>query len=296
MQHIESWLSGIDGLDLYYQSWFPDQHVKAIIGIVHGLGSHSGWFMRVVAPLVEQGYGVYALDLRGHGQSPGQRGFISHWEDFRGDLHQFWQLMMTQNPNLPYFALGHSLGAVIILDYALHYPEALSGIITLAPAIGSVGVSPLKLAIGQLLSWIWPQFTLNTGLAKDGGSHDPTLISAYDNDPLRHSQGTARLAAEFLKTKQWIQSHLPDLTTPILILHGSRDPVALNESGRTAFEKLPCLDKSYREYLGAYHDLHNDTCALAVSQDILFWLEQHIQPEKSVYQRRSHFRSCQAIP
>ena len=286
MQHAEGWLAGVNGLDLYYQSWFPSRQAAAVVGIVHGLGSHSGWFMNMVRPLVAQGYGVYAFDLRGHGQSPGQRGYINHWAEFRGDLHQFWQLMVAKHPELPCFALGHSLGAVIALEYAIYYPEALAGIVTLAPAIGAVGVPPLKLAIGRILSRAWPRFTLGAGLSYDAGSKDPNITSAYAKDPLRHSRGTARLATEFLKTRNWIQAHLPELTTPILILHGGSDSVTSPEGSRNAFQQLPDIDKAYREYPDAYHDLHNDTCAETVCQDILHWLDRHTQSE-SVFCRLS---------
>lgn len=287
MQHTEGWLAGVYGLDLYYQSWFPHRQAEAIVGMVHGLGSHSGWFMNMVRPLVAAGYGVYAFDLRGHGQSPGQRGYINHWAEFRGDLHQFWQLIVGKHPGTPCFALGHSLGAVIALEYALYYPEVLSGIVTLAPAIGAVGIPPLKLAIGQILSRAWPRFTLGSGLADKVGSQDPNIMTAYARDPLRHSRGTARLATEFLKTRHWIQSHLSELTTPILILHGGCDVITSPEGSRSAFAKLPDTDKAYREYPDAYHDLHNDTCAETVSQDILHWLESHTQSE-SVFSKLSH--------
>ncbi len=46
-----------------------------------------------------------------------------------------------------------------------------------------VGISPVKLAIGKLLSRVWPRFTLNTGIAPHSGSHDPALVTAYANDP-----------------------------------------------------------------------------------------------------------------
>ncbi len=279
MQHTKGWLAGTNGLDLYYQRWLPDHAMQAVVGMVHGLGSHSGWFMTLARSLVAQGYGVYAIDLRGHGQSPGQRGYINDWVEFRGDVQQFWQLIQAQNPGIPCFALGHSLGAMIVLDYALHSPETLTGIITLAPAIGMVGVPPWKLVIGQILSKVWPRFALDNGLADKLGSQDPALMLAYSQDPLRHSKGTARLATEFLKTRRWVRSRLPQLTIPILVLQGSCDQVTSPESSRTAFTQLPDLDKTYREYPDAYHDLHDDTCALTVSQDILHWLENHTSLE-----------------
>lgn len=280
MQHTEGWLTSVDGLSLYYQRWLPQSPIKAIVAMVHGLGSHSGWFMSLVKPLVAHGYAVYALDLRGHGKSAGKRGHIDNWTDFRSDFHLFWSLIGAKHAELPRFALGHSLGGVIVLDYALRHPAAVPGVITMAPAIGSVNVSPLKLAIGQVLSWYWPNFTLDTGLQEKAGSHDPAIVAAYETDPLRHTKGSARLATEFLRTRAWVQNHLLELESPILILHGSDDPVTLPETGRLAFERLSGLDKEYREYPGAYHDLHNDLCAQRVTQDILQWLERHLDADE----------------
>lgn len=287
MLRSDGWLSSSDGVNVYYQCWLPQSSVTAVVAMVHGLGSHSGWFRELAYPLVAHGYGVYALDLRGHGQSSGRRGYIQHWSDFRNDFHQFWQLVLARHPGLPGFALGHSLGAVVTLDYALHYPQGLPGVIAIAPAIGAVGVPPIKLAIAQLLSWIWPQFTLDTGLTAKARYNDPALAVAYDADPLRHTKGTARLATEFLKTRRWLQAHWSELTSPMLLLHGTCDPVTAPSSGRLAFAALPGADKEYREYPGAYHDLHNDLFAQAVACDIVHWLERHTAPGERFCQLQS---------
>ena len=170
MLHVEGQFTGQDGLALYYQRWLPDRASKAALGLVHGLGSHSGWFASLAHALVNHGYSVHGYDLRWHGRSAGQRGYINHWQEFRQDLAAFHQLIQTENPAQPIFTLGHSLGGVILIDYALHYPEALSGLITMAPAIGPVGISPVRLAIGQILSKIWPRFSLNSGISRNSGS------------------------------------------------------------------------------------------------------------------------------
>lgn len=275
MQHMTGQFVGAGGLTLYYQSWHPLEQAQAIVGLVHGLGSHSGLFENLVRVLVAQRYSVYGFDLRGHGRSPGQRGYINRWAEFRDDTQQFCQLMATQNPHVPCFLFGHSLGAIIILDYGLHFPRTVAGLITMAPAFDPVGVSPLKLKVGQLLSQVWPRFTLSTGISHDAGSHDAAVIEAYMTDPLRHTKGTARLATEFLSTTRWIQTQLPQLQLPILILHGSADVVTLPTSSRMLFERLPLFDKEYREYEDGYHDLHNDIEAERVAHDIANWLDRH---------------------
>jgi alpha-beta hydrolase superfamily lysophospholipase len=274
MRHTQDWLISRHGLDLYYQSWQPSGDAKAMVAMVHGLGSHSGWFMTLVHPLVDSGYGVYAFDLRGHGRSAGQRGHIDSWAQYRDDFQLFQQLMQSQQPTLPCFGLGHSLGGIIVLDYALRHPETLSGLIAIAPAVGEVSVSAVKLSLGRLLSWSWPHFSLDTGLKRQGGSRDLAILNAYAHDPLRHTRGTARLATEFLKTRQWISDRLPQLTVPILMLHGSDDPIVSLDSGRHVFDQIQAVDKEYREYPHGYHDLHNDSCASLVVRDILYWLDR----------------------
>ena len=279
MQHCEATFKGAGGLTLYYQSWHPTAPAKAVLGMVHGLGSHSGLFSNIVQVLVPQGYAVYGFDLRGHGRSPGQRGYINRWLEFRQDLDSFWQLISSQNQALPCFVLGHSLGAIITLDYALYYPKNLAGIITMAPALDPVGVSPVKLKIGRILSRTVPRFTLNTGIPQNAGSRDTSIVAAYTNDPLRHTKGTARLVTEFLQATQWIESHLDVLQIPVLILHGTADPVALPAGSRRLFEHIQLMDKEHREYAGAFHDLHNEINAPIVTRDITNWLDRQVNQE-----------------
>lgn len=276
---LQGTFTGCNGLDLYYQGWLPPQPAKAILGIVHGLGSHSGWFATVATALAASGYAVYGLDLRGHGRSPGQRSYINRWSEFRSDFECFRQLMITQHPDLPCFALGHSLGAIIILDYALHHPQDLAGLMMMAPALKPTGVPPIRLAIGQLLSWTFPRFTLDTGIPKNVGSRDPEILAAYLQDPLRHRKGTARLATEFLATVRQIQANLHQLQTPVITLHGNHDFVTPSASSRILFEQIAILDKEYREYPGAYHDLHNDSDTPQVITDMINWLDRHVAGE-----------------
>lgn len=190
---------------------------------MHGLGSHSGTFNNIVQALVPQGYAVYGFDLRGHGRSPGARGYINAWSEFRKDLSRFFQFVTSQQGQIPYFLLGHSLGAAIALDYALHFPDGLHGVIATALPLGKVGVPPIKLAIAQILSQVWPHFTLNTGIDHAATSRNPEVIAAIALDSLRHTRGSARLATEFIAKAEWLQTHAVCLQVPLFLLHGGED-------------------------------------------------------------------------
>ncbi len=276
MNHLEGVFKGYEDLNLYYQRWFPDTEPQGILVLVHGLGGHSGLFNNGVRCLLPQGYGVYAMDLRGHGRSPGQRGYIQHWSDFREDLQAFIQFIDTQEHQESIFLWGHSLGGTIGLDYALQYPEHLQGLILSAPALGHVGVPVWKLALGQGLSWIWPRFKMKLGINHASSSRDISILKAYASDILRHEYGSARLATEFFKTVRWIHRHANQLQVPLLLLQGGSDRVALPEGSQTFFQRLQLTDKTYIDYPSSYHDLYADLNYMEVISDIAEWLSGHL--------------------
>ena len=275
----EGFLAGADGFQLFTRTWIPESDPRAVLLLVHGLGSHSGSFSYLAEMLVGYGYALYGLDLRGHGRSQGQRGFIRTWEDYRSDLRSFQEWVDCQAANCTRFLVGHSLGAVVVLDYVMRMQPSLAGAIALAPALGEVGVPPVKLAVGQLLSTIWPRFTLDTGIDPFKGARDPQLLEEFLNDPLRHTKGTARLATEFFDTVDWIQSHPENLQVPLLILHGESDVVALPESSAQFVAQLQHPDTSRLAYPQCFHDIHRDLACDSVVDDLVNWLNVHSEDD-----------------
>ncbi|MDJ0899782.1 MAG: alpha/beta hydrolase [Xenococcus sp. MO_188.B8] len=274
--HQEGQFVGAGGFNLYYQSWHPHSTTKAIVIIVHGLGVHSDIFENIVEFLIAHDYGVYGFDLRGHGRSPGQRGYINSWSEFREDLQALLQLVTQKESNLPLFLLGQSLGGTIALDYTLRFQAQLQGLILLSPAL-KVGISPLKIKIGLILSKLLPRFALNTGIGEITSSRDPEYVKTLGQDPLRHTKGTARLATEFMQTVTWITDHPQMLQVPLLILQGGADQISLPESSRLLFEKISFADKERLEYPESYHELHNDLNYQEVLVDLGDWLEKHLK-------------------
>ncbi|MCH7641097.1 alpha/beta hydrolase, partial [Patescibacteria group bacterium] len=51
--------------------------------IVHGWGEHSDRYSNAVGYLMSYGYAVYGFDQRGNGRSPGKRGHINNWGEYR---------------------------------------------------------------------------------------------------------------------------------------------------------------------------------------------------------------------
>jgi alpha-beta hydrolase superfamily lysophospholipase len=63
--------SVIDGSAILVRQWLPPAEVetKAVVQLTHGISEHSGRYDRFARHLAENGYRVYASDLRGHGLS-----------------------------------------------------------------------------------------------------------------------------------------------------------------------------------------------------------------------------------
>lgn len=281
MNHSEGTFEGYNGLNLYYQSWQPDEQIRAVVVMVHGLGGHSSLFNPVVEYLVAKNFEVYAFDLRGHGRSPGQRGHIDTWMEFREDLRAFLQHVRDPRSQCPCFLWGHSLGGTIVLDYAVHLPttasNALQGVIVTAPALGKVGVSASKLVLGRLLSRVMPRFSLKLGFQSELCTRAPAVCAAYLQDPLRHEYGSARLATEFFAAVDNIYKQAVVLQTPLLLLHGSEDQITLPEASRSFFQQVPLTDKELREYSNSAHDLYIDLDHQSVLLDLHQWIDRHLE-------------------
>jgi alpha-beta hydrolase superfamily lysophospholipase len=280
VNHNENTFSGFGGLELYYQRWRPEGEPKATLAIVHGFGEHSGRYGNVVDWFVPKGYAVYAFDLRGHGRSPGPRGYINEWAEFRGDVKSFLELVREQEPGQVVSLLGHSMGGLIVLEYVLHHPEGLAGVIASGPLLAQAGVSPLLMALSKVLSGVLPRLTLNTKLDATAISRDPAVVEAYVNDPLVHSLGTPRLSTELTQATEWTQAHAAEMEIPCLIVHGSADRLCPPEGSRVFYENTTLADKKRQVYEDYYHEVFNEVGKERVLADVEAWVEQHLpRPE-----------------
>lgn len=276
MQNTEGKFTGAKSTELYFQKWKPDGETRAVIAIVHGFGEHCGRYPNVVKHFVPRGYAVYGFDHRGHGKSPGKRGHINEWSEFRDDVRAFVQLIEKQEPNQPIFMLGHSLGGLIALEYVLRHPEGLKGIIASGPLLVQAGLSPVVIAMGKVLSRVAPSVSVKTGLDASTISRDPAVVKAYQDDPLVHGVGTPRLSTEITAAQNWTNAHAADLKLPLLLIVGSEDKLVPPEGGRKFFDAVTIADKQKLDYQGAYHETHNDIIAPQVMADMERWLEVHL--------------------
>jgi alpha-beta hydrolase superfamily lysophospholipase len=280
MKHNETYFEGAEGITLYSQNWLPEDITRAVIAIVHGIGEHSGRYMNVVDYMIPNQIAVYGYDLRGHGKSSDQRGHIDSWKQYRIDLLNFLIMIKSQQLECPIFLLGHSLGALIVLDLILTEPEELAGVITCGTPIEPVGsAKPHLVALARLLSSVYPRFSVDFGLDLNALSRDPAVVKAYKTDPLVHGKVSARWGTETLSTIESVKMQVEDINIPILILHGEADRIHTAEGTRKFFDQIQFHDKEIRVYPFGYHEVHNDLNYQEMLSDLLDWINRHIEDQ-----------------
>ena len=223
MKTATGFLTGVGGRRIFWRSWKPDREASGAIVLVHGASEHSGRYGYVAEALVADGYAVHALDHRGHGRSEGPRAVIDRVASAVADVDQLVLEAHEQHPGAPVYMLGHSMGGLIAVSYALEHQDRLAGLILSGPlAALEAAPAPLRL-IGRVLSAVAPSLPLvaiNASLV----SRDPEVVRDYESDPLNHhGKLPARTVAELATAIDAFPDAVGSITIPTLILYGTAD-------------------------------------------------------------------------
>ncbi len=260
-------------LSLYYQRWTLNEDAAPCF-IVHGGGEHSGRYSETAARLAQAGYAVYAMDLQGHGRSPGIRGHILQFDAFVEDVREGIQFASKEQGGLRPVLLGHSLGGLISTYYAVAYPETIERLVLTSPLWGlGMRVPWWKRAAAHGFASVWPSLTL--GRPKTEGmvlSHDPQVVARYAADPLVHRKASVRLYLELLDRFKRLPDVLSHLRIPLLILQAGDDQIASAEAVRRLYPFVESPHKRLTVYEGYYHEVLNETGRDRVFQDLIEWL------------------------
>lgn len=269
---------------LLVRSWTPARPARAVVAIVPGFNSHSGYYLSAGAALAESGYATFALDLRGRGQSDGERYFVRAVEEYTSDVDVMVRLARSRAPGLPFFLLGHSAGGVISCVYALEHQSELSGLICESFAF-QVYAPDFALSLLKGLSHIAPHARVLKLPSKDF-SRDASKVAVMDSDPyVAHEVEPASTVAAMVRANEKLKVSFPDMTLPVLILHGTSDKVTRPGGSQFFADTVGSSDKTLRLYEGHFHDLLNDTGKEGVLEDIVNWIDA--RTERPAHDARS---------
>ena len=249
--------------------------------LVHGSRDHArNWDW--VARDLRENYHVYAIDLRGHGNSAWAPGALYAFSEHVLDLSVFADIVSKG----PISIIGHSLGAVVSLLYAGSFPNRVHKLV----AIEGTGVGPVVDApepIGQRLRrWIekvrdvdhhparaYPDLnaaiarmqTANPFLSADVARHltlhgtnwnaDGSLVWKFDN--------YTRVLYPFGLTPENMSGFLSAIECPTLLFWGqqsfARDPEFDPQAQAIRNQKIVKVDQ-------AGHWLHHDQLGIFLAE------------------------------
>ncbi len=271
----KSFFEGVGGLKIATTSWRPAGTPRAVMVLVHGFNAHSGYMAWPGEQFAARGLAAYALDLRGRGESEGERFYVEKFSDYLTDVNTLVSQARSEHPGLPIYLLGHSAGGVIATSYVLEHQHEIAGLVCESFAF-DVGLPHLVQLALEGVGHLAPHVHVFS-LHNEDFSRDPDAVARMNNDPLiaKESQ-PAETAAELLKAAERLKANMPAFTVPVLIIHGTADKATRPAGSQYFYDHAASADKTLRLYDGHFHDLLNDVDKEKVMSDVQAWLDARI--------------------
>ena len=130
----QQFLKTTTGANLNLFKIVPKITPRGIIQITHGMVEHGERYQRFAESCASEGFAVFIHDLRGHGNTRAEDAPLGRFSPSDGlklvleDQNSVVDHIAKEFPNIPIIAFGHSLGAIIALNYLFLYPKKLQAI------------------------------------------------------------------------------------------------------------------------------------------------------------------------
>ena len=273
-RHRTGTLPGSTGETLFTQRWIPEAPSRGNLLVIPGLGEHSGRFIPLVNALVPLGYSLFSWDHPGHGRSEGTPGHIDHFAELLDPALSFLGRIIEEDPLVPTFIFGHSLGGLLAVRLCQEKQPDLAGVILSSPSFSvPENISPLTLFLGGLTARFFPRLPLSR-LDPEMLSRDPEVVSAYREDPLVYTGAyTVRLGMTLLNEIERAFQEADRFQLPLLTLIGEQDQISLPEDSRRFHEQAGSKEKTLISYPEDHHELINEPDHQAVLADIAGWMD-----------------------
>mgnify|MGYP004432921173 CR=1 FL=1 len=299
-----TYLSANGTTKIHAVKWMPeDGKYKAILQITHGMIEYIERYHEFAEYLTERGFMVVGHDHLGHGASVKDE---TEWGYFAenpsdtlvADMHSLRTTVQGENPGIPYFMMGHSMGSFILRNYITRYGTGISGAII----CGTGTPKKSQLVGGKLLTSILGKLKGDTYVSKlvnemstkaymsgegmetefDWICSDRAVQEAYAKDPLCsgftftvNGYHTLYELAHRMQKKENLEKIPKKL--PVLIVSGTEDPVGdRGEAPKALYDTLLHLDitkTTLKLYNGARHELLNEKIKETVYYELYNWME-----------------------
>ncbi len=222
-------------LKLHYTVWGDEANPPLLL--IHGNRDHARTWDAVAKRLCGD-YCIYAVDLRGHGDSQWSVGSQYSMPEFVLDV-----AMLGQELNrYPLTIVGHSLGGAVTLNYAGIFPQNVSKIVAiegLGPRVGEPTPASVRMRhwIGELEEFDRRQprrYATEEDAVKRMREENPHLTSEMAQHLTRHGMRQNDDGTRSWKFDNYVRLHSPyefniaeareiwnQIRCPVLLIRGS---------------------------------------------------------------------------
>ncbi len=264
-------LHSIDGAVLGLQRWEAETP-RAVIVALHGMNDYSQAFAHPAAWwAAESGITTYALDQRGFGRSPN----FGYWvgeATMVADLRAAIAAARAKHPGVPVFALGHSMGAGVILAAEAQSPLGADGLILAAPGVWGGAALPVPYRFAaNLAATFAPGKTLTGERAERQSTDNLEILREMYRDPLVIKETRLDAVVGVTRVMGSAYGGAKHVRGDILFLMGEKDEIIpLKAMGKTAMRLKG--DVTVRRYPAGWHLLFRDLQARRVWADVAGWI------------------------
>jgi alpha-beta hydrolase superfamily lysophospholipase len=273
---LQSVLERQGGLRLYRCDLAPERgRERAVLVLMHGYGEHCRRYDELASYLVGRGVVVVRMDARGHGRSPGQRGYVRRYADYVDDFVALVASAAARQPALPLFVLGHSNGGLTAVRALQRGLGGVRGMVLTSPLLGlRARHRPVPDAVARALSLALPRLPLPSGLDAAELTHDLALREAHARDPFIHRRATPRWYWAATLEGRAALAEASRLDVPLLVVQGQNDPIVEPTLAEQLCERASSADKRCLIRPGELHEVLNEVGRQQLFASIADWLEQ----------------------
>lgn len=247
-----------DNVELFYRYWpaTAGETVRKVIVLFHRGHEHSGRLQHIVDELAMPDTTFYAWDARGHGRSPGLRGFSPSLARSVLDVDEFVRFTARDSgvPLEDIVVVAQSVGAVLAATWAHDYAPRLRGLVLASPAFKVKLYVPFARPGLALLHRLRGLFFVNSYVKGKYLTHDPDRVVSFNQDPLITRPIAVNVLLDLYKTAERVVSDASAITLPVQMLVSGEDYVVHRQPQLDFYHNLRNQNKELHVLPGFYHD------------------------------------------
>ena len=255
-QAIEYTFATHDGVDLFYRHWPSTAPGPGCVVMFHRGHEHSGRIAHLVDELDLPEFDVFAWDARGHGRSPGVRGYSPSFATSVRDVQTFIDHIHATHgiAHEDMAVLAQSVGAVLVATWAHDYAPKVRCLVLASPAFKVKLYVPFARTGLRLMQALRGNFFVNSYVKSKFLTHDPVRQKSYDADPLIARAISVNILLGLYEAAERVVADAPAITLPTQLLISGADWVVHHGPQREFFERLGTSVKEKHVLEGFYHD------------------------------------------